>query len=57
MVAVGVQQSWEYQSDVRAYDTMLVSQCIVSVWERGEAGSRLAHTEIHHHYLSHFYNR
>lgn len=61
MGAVGVQESWEYRSDVIAYDTMLVSQHTVCVWERryGEGGREqgLAHTKIHHHYLSHFYHR
>lgn len=55
MGAVGVEESWEYRSDVIAYDTMLVSLC---VGERryGEGGREqgLAHTEMHHHYLPPF---
>ena len=62
MGAVGVEESWEYRSDVIAYDTMLVSQHTVCVWETrryGEGGREqgLTHTEIHHHYLSRFYRR
>lgn len=59
MGAVGVEESWEYRSDVIAYVTMLVSQHTVCVREGryGEGGLErgLTHTEIHHHYLPHFY--
>lgn len=47
MGAVGVEESWEYRSDVIAYDTMLVSQHTVCVWERGDMGREEESRDLH----------